>query len=86
MAVSFDRRTLLKAFGASAGLGMIPNALAQLRIEISGVGANQIPIALQTLNGSNTVNFDLMRIVAADLSRTGDFRLIEASNEPTIEE
>lgn len=86
MAVNFDRRTLLKAFGAGAGLGMIPNALAQLRIEISGVGANQIPIALQTLNGSNAVNFDLMRIVAADLSRTGDFRLVEATSEPTIEE
>lgn len=86
MTVSVDRRTVLKAIGAAAGLSALPNAMAQLRIEISGVGANQIPIALQTLNGSHTVNFDLMRIVAADLSRTGDFRLVEANTEPTIEE
>ncbi len=85
MTVSVDRRTLLTLMGAAAGLGCVPSALAQLRIEISGVGANQIPIALQPLHGSGQVNFDLMRIVSADLSRTGDFRLIETGQEPTIE-
>lgn len=86
MAVNVARRKLLGAMSATAAMGLSPAALAQLRIEISGVGANQIPIALQTLNGSAKAHFDLMRIVAADLSRTGDFRLIEAQEEPTVEQ
>ena len=86
MAVSIDRRTFLGAAAGAAALVAAGPAAAQLRIEISGVGANQIPIALQPLNGSAAAQFDLMRVVAADLSRTGDFRLIEGGREPTVAE
>ena len=84
MALSLTRRTVLGAAAASAALAAANAARAQLRIEIFGVGANQIPIALEMLNGSNRAQFDLMRVVAADLSRTGDFRLIPTQGEPTV--
>ena len=67
MALSLTRRTVLGAAAASAALAAANAARAQLRIEIFGVGANQIPIALEMLNGSNRAQFDLMRVVAADL-------------------
>lgn len=87
MSVCLHRRTLLAATLGMAGLSVVPSsALAQLRIEITGVGANQIPIVLQPLFGSTLAQFDLMRIVAADLSRTGDFRLIDTDREPTFEQ
>lgn len=84
MVFCMNRRRLLGAGAAAAGLLAAGPAASQLRIEISGVGTNQIPLALQTLNGSAKAQFDLMRVVAADLSRTGDFALIESKEEPTV--
>ena len=45
---SLSRRTLLGAGIAAGALSACP-AFADLRIEITGVGANQIPIAIRRL-------------------------------------
>ncbi len=85
MTVFLQRRRLLTAAGAAGVLAATP-ALAQLNIEISGVGANQIPIALQPMAGSAQHRMDILRVVSADLSRTGDFRMVDAPTEATLEE
>ncbi len=84
MSVSIKRRQLL---GAAAGLGVgaVTPAFAQLRIEISGVGANRIPLALQPLNGTEETGIDVMMVVSADLMRTGDFRLTDRGKEAALE-
>ena len=85
MTVLLQRRRLLTAAGAAGVFAATP-ALAQLNIEISGVGANQIPIALQPMAGSAQHRMDILRVVSADLSRTGDFRMVDAPAEATLEE
>lgn len=85
MSVSLQRRRLLAAAGAACTLGAAP-AFAQLNIEISGVGANQFPIALQPMAGTAQYRMDILRVVASDLSRTGDFRMIDAPAEAGLEE
>ncbi len=85
MRVSLNRRRLLQAAASACALGAAP-AFAQLNIEISGVGANQIPIALQPMAGTGAHRMDILRVVASDLSRTGDFRMIDAPAEATAEE
>ena len=52
MIVNVKRRSLLAAFASGVALSTAPAAMAQLRIEISGVGANQIPVALVPMNGA----------------------------------
>ena len=62
------------------------SAAAQLRIEISGVGANQIPLAFIPMNGTAETGIDPFKVVSADLNRTGAFRIMEADREATLEE
>ena len=87
MQTVFSRRKLLAAAAGAATLSALPAAaLAQLRIEITGVGANQIPVALMSMAGSTASGIDLMQIVAADLGRTGEFRLIQGEAEANPED
>ena len=57
-----------------------PLARAQLTIDIVGGGANQIPIAVLPFVNEGTLPAALTRIVAADLQRSGRFRLVEPGN------
>ncbi len=54
-------------------------AHAQLRVEIAGVGANQIPIAIAQFATEPTNEQSIPAIVRADLERSGVFRLVEAN-------
>ncbi|WP_269499855.1 Tol-Pal system beta propeller repeat protein TolB [Castellaniella sp. S9] len=54
-----------------------PAAQAQLRVDISGVGATQYPIAIADFSGSG--NTQVPEIIRADLTRSGQFRLISAA-------
>ena len=83
MTVLLQRRRLLTAAGAAGVFAATP-ALAQLNIEISGVGANQIPIALQPMAGSAQHRMDILRVVSADLSRTGDFRMVDGISHTNL--
>ena len=72
------RRWLVRA-GASGLLTMAAPALAQFRVEVSGLGAAQLPIALPVLRGEATAPHKISAIVRADLERSGVFRSVDAA-------
>lgn len=55
-------------------------AHAQLRVEISGVGANQIPIAIAGFANETIAPQQVTAIIKADLARSGYFRIIDTGN------
>jgi TolB protein len=71
------RRTLLAALVASP---VLP-ALAQFRVEVSGVGLTQLPIALAPFKGEDSSPQKISAIVQADLERSGQFRGVDASGQ-----
>ena len=52
---------------------------AQFRVEVSGVGLTQLPIAVAPFKGDDVAPQHIGAIVQADLERSGQFRLIDAS-------
>jgi TolB protein len=55
-------------------------AQAQLRVEISGVGATQIPIAIAGFADESIAPQQVSAIIKADLLRSGYFKIIETGN------
>ena len=55
----------------------VPLAQAQLSIEITGAGAQRIPIAIAPFQGENALPTSITAIVRADLERSGLFRTLE---------
>ena len=53
-------------------------AHAQLRVEVSGVGAAQIPIAIGAFADESDAPQQVSAIIKADLARSGAFKIIEA--------
>jgi TolB protein len=53
-------------------------AQAQLRIEISGVGSNQIPVAVAAFADEPSGPQQISAIIKADLERSGVFKVIDA--------
>lgn len=49
-------------------------AMAQFRVEVSGVGLTQIPFAIANFKGGEQAPQDLVSIIRADLERSGQFR------------
>ena len=60
---------------AAAGLP----AWAQFRVEISGVGATQVPIAVARLRDEDKTTQQVSAIIRADLERSGLFRNVDAN-------
>jgi TolB protein len=60
------------------GLGTT-QALAQLRVEISGSGAQQFPIAVVNFAGESQSK-DLEEVIRADLTRSGLFKIVDAGS------
>ena len=54
------------------------SAQAQFRVEVSGVGLTQLPIAVSTFRGNDASPQKLAAIVLADLERSGQFRGIDS--------
>jgi len=52
-------------------------ALAQFRVEVSGVGLTQLPLAVAAFKGNEGMTQKVAAIVAADLERSGQFRLVD---------
>ncbi len=75
------RRALLAALAASP---VLP-AFAQFRVEVSGVGLTQLPIALAPFKGEDASPQKISSIVQADLERSGQFRGVDASGQ-TLDE
>jgi TolB protein len=79
--MSFSRRSFLAATGgvtASGLAGLAAPALAQFRVEISGVGATQVPIAINRFRDEDRAPQAVAPIVRADLERSGVFKLVDA--------
>ena len=58
---------------------------SQLRFEVTGVGANQIPIAVVSFNGDAQAPQPVADIIRANLLRTGLFRLVDSTGQ-TLDE
>ena len=54
-------------------------AQAQFRVEISGIGATQLPLALPRFRDEDRSGQQISAIVRADLERSGAFRIVESS-------
>ena len=78
---SHPRRRLLA--GALA-FGAWPLALqAQFRVEISGVGGNQLPIGVTRFRDEDKSGQSISGIIRADLERSGVFRIVDFPPETT---
>jgi TolB protein len=55
-------------------------AHAQLRVDISGTGATQYPVAIGDFAVDDAHGRALADVIRADLNRTGQFRLVDATN------
>jgi len=73
------RRTLLQLAAAPASFGLFSAARAQFRVEISGVGATQMPIAVPRFRDEEKAPQPVSAIIRADLERSGFFRPIDAA-------
>ena len=60
-----------------AGLSAPGIAHAQMRIDVSGVGATQYPIAIANFATDGRVPQDLVNIIRGDLARSGGFKVID---------
>ena len=54
------------------------SASAQFRVEVSGVGLTQVPIAIVAFRGEGSAPQKIASIVQADLERSGQFRSIDS--------
>jgi TolB protein len=59
--------------------------LAQLRVEITGVGSQQFPVAIANFARDGQVPAEIESIIRADLARSGLFRIVEAGTAPIAE-
>lgn len=64
---------------------MANQAFAQFRVEVSGVGLTQVPIAVVAFKGEEASPQKISAIVQADLERSGQFRGVDAGN-PGLDE
>jgi len=54
-----------------------PDAQAQFRVEVSGIGLTQVPVAVAAFRGEDTAAQKISAIVLADLERSGLFRGVD---------
>jgi TolB protein len=69
----------LKGVLAAALFGAALAADAQLALEITGAGANRLPVAVADFSGERIVSQALTSVVRADLERSGLFRLVDTT-------
>jgi len=69
------RREMVALLGAAA----VPAWGAQFRVEVTGVGLTQLPIAIAPFRGDAQSPQKIAAIVQADLERSGQFRAIDAA-------
>lgn len=74
---SVGRRSFVAAALATPSL----SALAQFRVEVSGVGLTQLPIAVAPFRGEDQSPQKIAAIIQADLERSGQFRGVSAAGQ-----
>lgn len=72
------RRTLI-GFSAAGAFAGATSAFAQFRVEVSGVGLTQVPIAVASFKGEAQAPQKIGAIVKADLERSGVFRGVDTA-------
>lgn len=72
------RKWCLFLLALTAGLFVTQTATAQLRVDISGVGATQYPIAIADFD-QDPQGQVISDVIRADLTRSGQFRLVSAA-------
>ncbi|QRM18093.1 Tol-Pal system protein TolB [Dechloromonas sp. TW-R-39-2] len=72
--------TISRRLFLALALSMTGLAQAQLSIEISGAGANRLPIAIADFTGDGTASRIITATVRSDLERSGLFKLIDPAN------
>ncbi len=75
--IRFRRRAACACLLTLLALLALP-AAAQFRVEISGVGATQLPIAVVRFRDEDKSNQSPSAIIRADLERSGAFRIVDA--------
>jgi TolB protein len=65
-------------------LWLAPAAHSQLKIEIIGGGANQVPIAIAPFKAEGSLPQKLTDLVTADLYRSGLFKIVDSGGLTTI--
>jgi TolB protein len=69
----------LAALVPAALLPLSPAALAQFRVEISGIGATQLPLAVTRFRDEDRSGQPISAIVRSDLERSGAFRIVDSA-------
>ena len=66
---------------ACVGLALLAGAAvqAQFRVDVAGIGLNQLPIAVSAFRGEDAAPQKIAAIVQADLERSGQFRAVDAA-------
>lgn len=80
--VLWHRRSVVALLGAAAA----GPALAQFRVEVTGVGLTQLPIAVAPFRGEAELPQKLASIIQADLERSGQFRGIDGGGGAGLDE
>src|SRR3569832_441406 len=74
------RRRMMTGLAATAAAALPTfQAFAQFRVEGTGVGLTQLPIAIAPFRGEAQAPQKIAAIVQADLERSGQFRAIDAA-------
>ena len=74
-----NQSTMKKIFSILLLVVLHASAWAQFRVEVSGVGLTQIPVALVPFRGEDTAVQKISAIVQSDLERSGQFRGVDGS-------
>ena len=76
--LTMTRHFLRISLGLLTAATLALPAWAQFRVEVSGVGLTQVPIAFAPLRGEEATPQKISAIVQADLERSGQFRGVSA--------
>ena len=77
--ILFFKRRKFASLLAVAALSTAVPGFAQFRVEVSGVGLTQMPVAIATFRGEAQSPQKMGAIVTADLERSGVFRAIDTA-------
>jgi len=82
---TIDRPSAVRRSVCAALVSLPAVSLAQLRVEITGVGSQQFPIAIAPFARDGQVPVEIESVVRADLARSGLFRIVDAGATPIPE-
>ena len=69
-----------RALCTAVALAFPASSLAQLRVEITGVGSQQFPISIANFARNGQAPAEIDSIIRADLARSGLFRIVDAGS------